>query len=763
MMLKQPKAVIGTTLLMSVTIALAACRGGGISPVPTITSLSPSSATTGGAPFTLTINGTNFMASSTVQWNGTDRPTTFVNDTQLTALISAKDIATAATVAVSVVNPAPGGGLSNVETFGISNGVPTITSLSPSSATTGGAPFTLIVNGANFMASSTVQWNGADRATTVVNDTRLIVSISAPDISTAATVAVTVVNPTPGGGTSSAANFTIAAGDNPVPAITSLSPSSVTSELTGFALTVNGTGFVAGSIGQWNGSNRATIVMSSTQLLFAPLPTDNATVGDAQVSVVNPAPGGGTSNLLSISVSPLPLDSVGVTDRLSVSSDSAEANGGDSGFPAISSDGRFVVFESAASNLVSGDSNGYFDIFERDTCRGAASACTPSTTRVSLANDGSEGNDDSGLPGVSSDGRFVVFGSHATNLVLGDSNGTDDIFVRDTCSGVPTGCTPFTTRVSVASDGSEADGTSGYQAISSNGRFVVFASIATNLVSDDSNNLSDIFVRDTCSGASTGCTPTTTRVSVASDGSEADGNSFEPAISADGRFIAFRSDATNLISGDTNGVPDIFVRDTCVGASGCTPSTFQVSVDSAGTQGNDASFLPKISGNGRFVVFTSWATNLVANDTNNGHDVFLRDTCFGAPGSCTPSTVRVSVDSGGNQADAPSGGPATNGAAISADGRFVAFGSRATNLVGEDTNGTFDIFVRDTCVGASGCTPATRRISVAVDGTESFDRSDAPAITADGRFVVFHSVSTAFLPGDTNSSFDVFLARTGNP
>ena len=644
----------------------------------------------------------------------------------------------------------------------VSNPAPAITSLSPSGATTGGAPFTLTVNGTNFMASSTVQWNGTDRTTTFVNGTQLTASISAADIATAGTAAVTVVNPAPGGGTSSAANFTIAAGGNPAPAITSLSPSSVTAELTGFALTVNGTGFVAGSVGQWNGANRATIVMSSTQLLFAPLPADNATVGNAQVSVVNPAPGGGTSNLLGISVSALPPNSIGVTDRLSVASDSAEANGGDSGFPAISSDGRFVVFESAASNLVSGDSNGFFDIFVRDTCRGAPAGCSPSTARVSVASDGSEANGDSGLPAMSSDGRFVVFGSVASNLFSGDSNGSEDIFVRDTCRGAPAGCTPSTARVSVASDGSQANGDSFNQEISADGRFIAFESSATNLVSGDTNGVDDVFLRDTCVGAS-GCTPSTIRISVASDGGEGNGFSFDPFLSADGRFVVFDSSTTNLVPGDTNGVDDIFVRDTCIGASSCTPSTFQVSVDSAGAQGNDASFLPKISGNGRFVVFTSFASNLVANDTNNGHDVFLRDTCFGESGSCTPSTVRVSVDSGGNQADAPSGGPATNGAAICADGRLIAFGSRATNLVSGDTNGTFDIFVRDTCVGVSGCTLATLRISVAGDGTESSVRSDGPAITADGRFVVFHSVSTEFLPGDTNLSFDVFLARTSKP
>ncbi|MEY2855458.1 MAG: hypothetical protein RL030_2590, partial [Pseudomonadota bacterium] len=168
---------------------------------------------------------------------------------------------------------------------------------------------------------------------------------------------------------------------------------------------------------------------------------------------------------------------------------------------------------------------------------------------------------------------------------------------------------------------------------------------------------------------------------------------------------------------------------------------------------------------GRHVVFSSFATNLFPNDTGNTHDVFVRDTCFGAAGGCTPSTLRASVSSSGGEPDAPSGGPATQGASISADGRFVAFGSRATNLVANDTNGTFDIFLRDTCAGASGCTPATIRPSVSVGGAQptSGERSDQPVLSADGRLLFFVSTAAMFLPGDTNARLDVFLARTGTP
>jgi len=157
-------------------------------PLPNITSLSPASATAGGSAFTLTVNGTGFVGTSTVGFHGSERPTTYVSPIQLTASISAADIATAGTAGVAVLNSAPGGGISNTETFTINNLLPNITSLNPASATAGGSAFTLTVNGTNFVNGvSTVRWNGSNRATTYVSSTQLTASINAADIATGGT------------------------------------------------------------------------------------------------------------------------------------------------------------------------------------------------------------------------------------------------------------------------------------------------------------------------------------------------------------------------------------------------------------------------------------------------------------------------------------------------------------------------------------------------------------------------------------------------
>ena len=284
----------------------------------------------------------------------------------------------------------------------------------------------------------------------------------------------------------------------------------------------------------------------------------------------------------------------GTTTRVSVASNGTEADSS-SYNPSISSDGRYVAFESDATNLVAGDTNGYDDIFVHDTQTGT-------TTRVSVASDGTEANDYSSEPSISSDGRYVAFSSDATNLVAGDTNQRDDIFIHDTQTGT-------TTRVSVASDGTEGDGVSWTSSISSDGRYVAFDSRAKNLVAGDTNWKDDIFVHDTQTG-------TTTRVSVASDGTEADGNSYNPSISSDGRYVAFISYATNLVAGDTNGDWDVFVHDTQTG------TTTRVSVASDGTEGNGTSYALSISSDGRYVAFSSDATNLVAGDTNVMDDVF---------------------------------------------------------------------------------------------------------------------------------------------
>jgi hypothetical protein len=268
-------------------------------PVPTTTGLSPASATAGGPAFTLTVNGSNFVSASVARWNGSSRTTTYVSSTQLTAAILASDIVTAGTATVTVFTPAPGGGTSNPQTFTINaanNPVPTTTSLSPSSATAGGSAFTLTVNGSGFINSSVVQWKGSSRTTTYVSPTQLTAAILASDITSAGTATVTVFNPTPGGGTSNAQTFTINAVNNPVPTTTGLSPASATAGGPAFTLTVNGSNFVSASVVRWNGSDRTTTYVSSTQLTAAILASDIVTAGTATVTVFTPAPGGGTSN-----------------------------------------------------------------------------------------------------------------------------------------------------------------------------------------------------------------------------------------------------------------------------------------------------------------------------------------------------------------------------------------------------------------------------------------------------------------------------------
>ncbi len=275
-----------------------------VNPAPTLASLSPSSATEGGSAFTLTVTGTNFVSGSTVQWNCSARATTFVSGTQLTAAMSAGDIATAGTVSVTVANPSPGGGTSNALTFTINNPTPTATLLSPSSATAGGTAFTLTVTGTNFVSGSTVQWNGSARTTTFVSGAQLTAAVSAGDIATGGTASVTVVNTSPGGGTSNSLTFTI---NNPVPTASLLSPSSVTAGGAAFSLTVTGTNFVSGSTVKWKGSARATTFVSGTQLTAAISATDIAAAGTASVTVVNTSPGGGTSNSLTFTINnPVP-------------------------------------------------------------------------------------------------------------------------------------------------------------------------------------------------------------------------------------------------------------------------------------------------------------------------------------------------------------------------------------------------------------------------------------------------------------------------
>jgi Tol biopolymer transport system component len=403
------------------------------------------------------------------------------------------------------------------------------------------------------------------------------------------------------------------------------------------------------------------------------------------------------------------------TKRVSVNSNGAQANGGSFG-PGISANGRLVVFGSASTNLVSGDTNGQDDVFVRDTQ-------THKTRRISVSSTGAQADGGSYAypPTISNDGRYVAFTSDATNLVSGDTNGASDVFVRDLKL-------QKTRRVAVSSTGAQGTDNSTAPIISGNGGSVVFSSSASNLVPGDTNGKEDVFVRNLN-------THKTSRVSISSTGTQADGFSAQPTISADGHLVGFDSFATNLVPGDANGETDVFTRDVKA------HKTRLVSVSSTGTHGNSASFAPSISADGRFVGFVSQASNLVGGDTNAQRDIFLRDTQ-------THKTKRVSVSSAGAEAN---GRSYFIDPSVSAHGEFVVFVSEASNLVPGDTNAVADSFIR------SVANHKTRRLSVSSTGVQGNGSSIDPAITADGRFVAFQSVATNLVSGDTNAQTDVFV------
>jgi uncharacterized protein (TIGR03437 family) len=278
--------------------------------VSTASSLFPSAAQAGGAGFALTVNGSNFATDSIVQWNGSNRPTTFASATQLTASISASDVALAGTAQVTVFNPTPGGGASNALSFTMNNPAPSLSTLSPSSVMTGSSAFKLTIIGTNFVTGSVVQWNGSSRLSAFVSSSQLTASISATDVASAGAAQVTVFNSTPGGGTSNALTLPI---DNPTPGLGSLSPSRATPGDGAFTLAATGTNFVRGSLVQWNGTARTTSFVSATRLTAAIPASDIVSGGTAQVAVFSPAPGGGTSNVLAFAINLLPVLSPGGT------------------------------------------------------------------------------------------------------------------------------------------------------------------------------------------------------------------------------------------------------------------------------------------------------------------------------------------------------------------------------------------------------------------------------------------------------------------
>jgi Tol biopolymer transport system component len=343
------------------------------------------------------------------------------------------------------------------------------------------------------------------------------------------------------------------------------------------------------------------------------------------------------------------------TTRLASLSSAGLLSDGYDAFPTVSRNGRYVVWESNATNLVEGDTNAKFDIFVRDMQKGL-------TTRVSVATDGTEGDADSLNPSVSDNGRWIAFDSAATNLVAGDTNARQDCFLHDRKTGV-------TTRTSLDENGNQVSKNSVSPEISGNGRYMLIPSEA-GLVAGDLGVAFDIYVRDLKTGALSWVSPNTV-------GAEGSGGCGSASISSNGRWVAFESSADDLVEGDANGVADIFVRDRKAA------TTTRVSLGPAGAEADMHCVRPHIAGNGKAVAFESIATTLVTGDANGKWDAFVADLKLG-------TTTLASVSTGGAQADEDS-----SKTSITRNGRLVSFFSTSALLVAGDANAATDVFIRD--------------------------------------------------------------------
>ncbi len=397
--------------------------------------------------------------------------------------------------------------------------------------------------------------------------------------------------------------------------------------------------------------------------------------------------------------------------------------------PVITNDSRYVAYVSAASNLVAGDSNGTSDVFLYDRATGL-------THRVSVDSAGGQADGSSSMPSISDDGNVIAFESKATNLVPGDSNGLRDLFVRNRSAGT-------TTRVSVDASGAQPNGISYHSTLTRDGSRVAFASQASNLVAGDTNNVVDVFQRLVADPTSID------RASRNFVGDvQGDGPSDLPSYDSDDNDLAFRSSSTNLDWANVVSNNEIFLANRAsqtahvVGRSQAA-QTDKVSEGiggAAATTGDSVSGPQCMSADGRFVVFESASSNLVGGDTNAKRDIFVLDRKTG-------NLTIVSLDSAGQLANGDSTGPAS----ISANGRFVAFNSGATNLVAGDTNGQIDVFVRDLQTGQ------TERVSVGPSQVQANSFSIVPQISSNGRYVCYMSLATNLVSFPVFPSFNAYV------
>jgi TolB protein len=629
----------------------------------------------------------------------------------------------------------------------------TITNLSPSGLAAGKAPgnaaqcqnqansptyacFTIYVVASSvnpWLAPPTVapvlEWDGQKMPTTYLDTTDVSAQIPYSFVANPGTATVIVYQPQGQGtgynGLSNALTFTIYGPANPFPTLSSVAPpsaaycDSTSAKCASVPITVTGTNFLPVS---QNGGSSVTITgastynqetaitvmsISSTQMKATVPGTLLCASGSYGINVINPPSavcllncpdlGGGDTNS--------PPSGQPVTTQTFTVTNSSPVNTCPAQVPttpavrkaAISQDGRYVAYASAQS--------GTSQILQRDTCLGANKDCVASMSIVSVASDGTPGNADSQSVSMTPDGRYMAFSSAATNLVENAPAGAQ-VYLRDTCYGAKGACKASTQLVSTDSSGALSGMIAVLPSISASGRFVGFlaetpavaaAGSGANLVSVPAGTGRELFVRDTCVGA-TNCTPKTMRLAGAGTIAED-----EPAISRDGRYIGYTS--------AENGTWQIVLSDTCLGVEkGCSPSTRTVSAGADGSLGNAASHNAVMTADGRYVAFSSAASNLIEN-APVGRQVYLRDTCVGVAAGCKASTVLVSIDAQGQLSGAEAILPSLSNTA-----RFVAFLAVTASTSGNSTtlpnSGVQQVFLRDTCLGAANCTPQATRVSL---------------------------------------------------
>lgn len=629
---------------------------------------------------------------------------------------------------------------------------PVLKSISPTEVQAGEPTFTLTVSGRGFTPSSTVVWasNSVPSARLVSTydsaTGQLLAEVPGSFIQGPGQAFISVETPQPGGGITTALPFNINPNPSAVPQISGLSPRSVAAGSAAFTLTITGKNFVSQSVVMLNSASLATAFVNSTSLQVSVPAGDVASAGTLQFSVFNPPPDGGSSNGFDFDVN-YPVPSLGALSPTSALAGSASVS-------LVVTGSNFVP---QSTILINGAprTTAYANGTQLGATLTAGDLTRGGVVQVQVQNPAPGGGaskiltfainptDSAGLPDLVD---YAFNGAEANNGICGTIT---------TCSG-----------------GTPTLSTAG-PSVSTTGQYVAFASTSTNLLQNQTNAASAIFVRDTClsstatSGGASSCIPKTVLVDLGISGAAPNGPAEQPSIDGAGAHVAYTSKATNLVSyASVNGANrQVYWQPTCISGTSSTGCTATGSIGTAAlvsvaadgvTPGDGDSYDPIVSPDGQYVAFVSLATNLVSGVTVDGvtPQVYVRNTCNVVPpgtGTCTPVTYLVSTPDGTTPGDGASSVPA-----IANDGLFVSFTSQATNLLGAGSTskftGTEEVFERSTCVTTLNqtggtCVPATKLISSPDQVTPADAASSESSVSQDGRFVAFASAAQNLISG----------------